>query len=553
MTVMTTARMTRRGRAAADGGEEGFALIVSLMVIMIVSALSIAMAAYILNQARPIQEARKQAQTVNAAQAGLQAALTQLRSSTDVTGGGDLTKLPCTGSDASFSPSTLGVATMVAGASYSGRVDDSTGNPGFDVSIAYYLSDPTGKQVDWLQANAMPCPLSQVPLFAYLQSYGSAAAVPGRSADQGSRSQTGTYTFKTSNVNVVGGRIRSYGTQQCLDAGSNPQPGTTLTLQPCLALGTPNQTWQYRTDLSIFFGGNTALNLCIRAPSSGTTPTLQTCTGSGTGTTYPYAAGQQAQEFGFNDNGHFAAALSDGTVTNGTGGNCLQPQGATASTAAPSGAALVYVSCDATTTGPAAFDPDPQVGAGKAGGNTTGRPGAPTSQYVNYQQFGRCLDITGQNVNADHLIAYPCKQAPNSSTLTFNQVWAYTAVGATGYGTMSVTKTDGSRYCLKAPISGNLITTPACAAVPGNDQLWQPSGDTGVYESSYRLVSKLSVAQNPAAPQCMSVSPLASAITYGSSNIIVEACDGTLKQKWNAPPNIPSEGLGNIRETATTG
>jgi Tfp pilus assembly protein PilX len=555
MRILRRAAEAQRQRVGSQGTEAdgGFALIVSLLLIMVVSALSIAMAAFVLNQVRPIQEARKQASTLNAAQAGLQAALTKLRSATDASGGGSLAALECTGTNAAdFRSGTSGTPTEVSGASYSGLVDDTAGAPGFDVSMAYYQADPTGKPLAWLQSNAMACPLSQVPLYAYLQSYGTADPVPGRAREQGNRSQTATYTFKTSNVNVAGGRVRSYGTQQCLDAGSNPQVGTTLTLQPCQALGTPQQTWQYRTDLSIFYGGNTTLNLCIQAPASGNLPSLRTCTGSGTGTTYPYATGQQVQEFGFNDNGHFAAALNDGTVTNGTGGNCLQPQGATSNVAAPSGAALIYTSCDATTTGPAAFDPDPQVGAGKAGGNTTGRPGAPTSQYVNYQQFGRCLDITGQNVNADHLIAYPCKQAPNSSTLTFNQVWAFTAVGSAGYGTMSVTL-SGTRYCLKAPSSGNLIVTPQCATTPGDDQLWQPSGDTGVYESSYRLVSKLSVTANPAAPKCMAVSPLSQAITFGSSNILAETCDGSLGQKWNAPPNIPIEGLGNIRETTSTG
>ena len=43
-------------------------------------------------------------------------------------------------------------------------------------------------------------------------------------------------------------------------------------------------------------------------------------------------------------------------------------------------------------------------------------PGAPTNQFVNYAELGRCLDITGQDVNANHLIDYPCKQAPNSSS-----------------------------------------------------------------------------------------------------------------------------------------
>jgi hypothetical protein len=40
---------------------------------------------------------------------------------------------------------------------------------------------------------------------------------------------------------------------------------------------------------------------------------------------------------------------------------------------------------------------------------------------VNYQQFGRCLDVTGQNVSATHLIAYPCKQNPLATAVAWNE------------------------------------------------------------------------------------------------------------------------------------
>jgi hypothetical protein len=236
--------------------------------------------------------------------------------------------------------------------------------------------------------------------------------------------------------------------------------------------------------------------------------------------------------------------LTNGTVTNGSGGECLDPQGATSSAPAASGALLVIVSCDGATTGYTAWDPDPQVGAGKAGGNITGVPGAPTSQFVNYKEFGRCLDVTGQNVNADHLIDYPCKQAPDSTTLTWNQVWTYSPVSG-GYGTFYTTY-SGTRYCLTAPSSGNLITTVTCAGTPGNNQLWNTTGNIpGNYTASYELVSKLD-------GRCMGASRTG-AITFGSSNIVLETCDGSLDQKWNAPPSAPNTGLGNIQEVTGGG
>jgi hypothetical protein len=525
------------------GGDDGFAMVISLLLIMVVATLSLAMAAVVLNQVRPTQQARKSVQTVNAAQSGVQVALSNLRAANDGGGNGVLSKLCTASTSASFSDTGQSTPAVMPGVTYSGAVTTATGTGGqaYRVSVAYFSTDPSGKSLTWLAANRKACPLTAVPSYAYIQAYGLGSAIPGSAPTAGNRVQVGTYKFSTSNINIVGGRMRSYGTQQCLDAGSSPAVGTTLTLQPCLAPGTPSQTWQYRQDLTIFYGGDTGLNLCIQAPASGILPLLKACTGSGSGSTYPYAPGQQVQEWGFNDNGHFSAALAGGTVTNGTGGNCLQPQGATSSVAAPSGAPLIYTSCDATTTGPAAFDPDATVGAGKAGGGTSGVPGA-TKQFVSYAQFGRCLDITGQNVNADHLIAYPCKQAPNSSTLTFNQVWTYTVTSG-GYGIFSVT-TGGINYCLTAPTSGNLVRTTACLVTPSASQLWQATGNiSGNYAGSYTLVSKPT-------GSCLAVSPLSESLTNGSSNITVATCDGSNSQKWNAPPVDPNSLLSNVQEPA---
>ncbi|MDX6285421.1 MAG: hypothetical protein QOG53_906 [Frankiales bacterium] len=528
-------------------GESGFALVFALLLIIIISALSLALAGLVYSQTRPGQFSKKNIRTVNAASSGLQASLGQLRSANDGSGNGVLLKLPCTSStSATFSSGATVVTTN--GYTIDGQVSSGQGNLNYTASIAYYTVDPSAHDTDmaWLQSNAMTCPLSAVPAYAFIQSYGKGDAVPGMATKNGNRTQHGVYQFATTNTNSVGGRMIEYGTSNpglCMEVESLPAAvGKRILVKNCLALGTPQQTWQYRNDLTIFYGGDPTLNLCIEKPTSGSTPTLQTCTGTGSGTTYPYAnAQQQRQEWGFNDSGHFSASLSNGTVTNGSGGECLDPQGATSGAPAASGAVLVIVSCDGATTGYTAWDPDPQVGAGKAGGNITGLPGAPTNQFVNYKEFGRCLDVTGQNVNADHLIDYPCKQAPDSTTLTWNQLWTYTAISG-GYGKFYTTY-SGTQYCLTAPSSGNLITTVPCAGTPGNNQLWKPTGNIiGNYTASYELISKLD-------SRCMGVTQVG-AITFGSSNIVVETCDGSLGQKWNAPPSVPNTGLGNIQEDA---
>jgi hypothetical protein len=246
----------------------------------------------------------------------------------------------------------------------------------------------------------------------------------------------------------------------CLDAGATPGPGTLLYFRSCAEAGTPRQLWVYRSDLTLFYGGEPALNLCIQG-SSVQQPQLQRCTGTGNGSTYPYSVGQQEQLWSYNDNGRFASAATDGNVTN----SCIQP------TTSAEGAQLTFFGC--TYIAPPAgdfqaFNPDPSVGAGKAGGNVSGVVGPPTDQYVNFEQFGRCLDVTAANVAETYLIAYPCKQAPLSSKVKWNQKWTW----APSSGEIGTMRTDAwstatpsvsiGPYCLEAPDSGEFIVVKPC-------------------------------------------------------------------------------------------
>jgi hypothetical protein len=531
-----------------------------LFVILVLSAVALSMTALVISQTKPTQFARKNARTVNAAATGLQVAVDQLRAANDGAGNGSLLLIPCTGAnDATLNPN--GVSGTADGVNFTGAVSNLPGSLTYRVSVAYYLSDPSGKDLSWLQTNAMSCPLTAVPAYAYLQSTGLGAGVPGLNAASGNRGVHAIYQFKTANTNVQGGRMIEFGTttpQMCLDSGTvSPIAGANMTMQPCQAIGTPQQTWLYRNDLSIKYGGNPTLDLCVQASqTTGTRATLQPCFGTGSGSTYPITSTAQAQqEWSFNDSGHFAAPQTNGSggYTGNVSGICIDPAGASGSpgsgTQAATGAFLVVVTCDGITTGYNAWNPDPAVGAGKAAGNVTGKPGAPTNQLVNYAEFGRCLDVTGQNYNADHLIDYPCKQAPDASLLTWNQLWTYTDKGG-GYGTVT-TVTGGVTYCLTAPAqtaANNWVTIVSCST-PTNAQLWQATGKiNGDYTHSYELVSK-SYLDSGGLGECLSVDK-AIQNPFGSSTIIVEPCDGTLEQKWNAPPVVPVSGLGNIQEQA---
>jgi hypothetical protein len=595
-------RITRRTVEA----EEGFAMMFTILLTVIIVASSMAVAGLLTSQVNPTLFSKKDVRTIDAASAGLQTALGQLRAAATA-GSGDLTKLPCSDpSDSggvSIETGSPETTFTVPGDQITGTVESdgsSSDTATYRTVIAYYTNDPTAHETDpsssWWTTNAIGCKaglVKSVPSYAFIQSFGAGIGLPGlASATTGNRTVHATYQFFATNGNTVGGRMPEYIAGKnadspgamCMDAGTaEPTVGTTMTMQPCQPLGTPQQTWQYRNDLSIFYGGDTTLNLCIENESG--TAELETCTspappaaGSGTEATYPFASSdQQNQEWAFNDNGHLSAPLAPftgttgGNVEEGAGGSCLLPGTTDPNTAAVANAAVLITTCDGNTTGDTAWNPDPQTGAGKSGGNVSGLPGTPTNQYVNYAEFGRCLDVTGQNVSADHLIDYPCKQAPNSCLLTWNQVWYYTAVsGSGGYGTMSVDYASGreacdtssyTSYCLTAPASGagnDYITVSPCASTPPASQLWQATGNViGNYPDSYLLI-------NQGSGLCMAADPSIQP-TYGSSTIVATSCDGSqvpsasgatpnsLLLKWNAPANNPTPGLRNIQEDSGAG
>lgn len=422
-------RLTRWVHSRGNAAESGFAMMLSLFVMLIIVTVTLVVAALVTSQSKPTLLNQKFVRTVNGAQAGMQNTLAQLRAANDGLLAGDQIKLPCSDPDEDAKYGGGGVTLRVGspattltglpGYPITGTV--STGGSansviGYSVSVVYFDSDPTQYEdqnnPSWWKDNADACPggiVAGTPLYAFVQSSGTGAQVPGLSTTAGDRTLQGLYQFETTNSFSVGGRIAEYdasGAGQrnlCLDAGANPAVGTQPSLQNCLALGTARQTWQYRTDLTIYYGGDTSLNLCIQNVSG--TPKLETCTSAANtpaGSTYPYSTNQQNQEWGFNDNGHLSAALSTGDVTESTGGSCLEPQGATSSTAASAGAALVIVSCDAATTGYTAWNPDPQVGAGSAltyytgaNGQTAPRrageqPDQPVRQLRRVRSLPRC-------------------------------------------------------------------------------------------------------------------------------------------------------------------
>jgi hypothetical protein len=208
-----------------------------------------------------------------------------------------------------------------------------------------------------------------------------------------------------------------------------------------------------------------------------------------------------------------------------------------------------YPSCDGAYDNRQTFQPDASVGAGAAG------PGA--GQLVNFKQFGRCLDVTDLKPASPYLIAWPCKQAPDSSNVAWNQKWRYPAVVADpadpdtfrGTGTI-VTTHKGVDYCLQNPGSSaygaypRVVSCPTGAPPP--NLVWTVYGRTAKYATSYRIAAGphtsgddglcLAAANPTATPP-----ELYETTGYQGppiSKIVMRPCDGSTWQKWNAPADL---------------
>ncbi|HEX4429784.1 MAG TPA: ricin-type beta-trefoil lectin domain protein [Frankiaceae bacterium] len=522
--MMRILRSLRLRPGNDDERQSGFAMFIALLLIVVVAGMALLVAGLVISESKPTQTQRKTVATLNASEAGFEVALHRLRIATDNYGNGILTKLPCTATSSAVGTPLNGSVGPKTGAASNQTLT-------FAVFVRYYDDDPSTMGTTDLNQNAIACsggaPVS-VPQYAYLQSNGVGVGGANATSTAGDRALHTTYHFKTSTLNIAGGRLNMNTTSLCLDAGStDPIVGAAVTLSQCQNRGvTPSQSsWSYRADLTIYLTTTGSPGMCLTAGSTfGTTSTskltLQTCATDGTATTYPYQASpslQQSQEWSFDDNGKFEGAAAGGNIN----GNCI--------TANPYnnpvvGGFLYEQACDSGGFDTETWNPDPQVGAGAAGDNT--------QQLVNYSEFGRCLDATDQNPNATWMIDYPCKQAPNPANVAWNQRYTYSSTAKT-----LSTATGGTTYCLTAPatLSGtpinNVVVLKPCVA-GSTLQQWSETGNSGSYATSYTVVS--------AAGSCLTVVQPGLGDTYHQQwgAAIAGICDGSLVQKWNAPANF---------------
>ncbi|MEV6849858.1 ricin-type beta-trefoil lectin domain protein [Actinoplanes sp. NPDC051411] len=494
-----------------DRGSLPLAMLVSVIGV----GLSVFMSMLVLSQLHTTAYEARRLQALNAAQAGLDVGVGQVRSATKINSSGetvgDAAKLPC--------------------AALTGTV----GRAAYSVSARYYDSDPQVHLQDtaWITAHTVACVAGTgtraVPRFVVFTSTGTAS-------DAGSSSRTlrGTYVVHTDNANISGGLVHVYRDSTalndlCIDAGpGTPSAGTAVTMQLCTA-GAVSQTWSYDLNLRIVLvssQSSTSAGLCLQAGTTHaprTAVTLQPCV-----TTKPAL---YAQQWSINNSSNLVGSNSTGTDIDSYCFNVAQAN-------KPGSALIITTSCSGTYNNVSTFSFDADAGAGQA----SSAVGQAVGQLVNYSQFGRCLDDTNQNPAWTFMIAWPCKQNPDPTKVEWNQRYTLPVLdGGAKVGTSLNFKTGTistvqgtAKYCLQSPLKADLyqyVTTKSCVPDAVN-QRWTVYGLTDAYATSYEIVDGAGLCLQPR-DQNASPPDLFQDVNK-VAKIYVAPCDGSTLQKWNA-------------------
>jgi hypothetical protein len=517
-------------RRLDDRGSMPLAMLVTTIGI----ALSGTLASIVVTQVRTGDFDARRVQALHAAQAGLDAGLAAVRGAVNSTGVGDTTLLPCGPLNGTISTGST---------------------PSYRVTISYYGKDPQGKA--WgKDASGDPVPPTDGfitcanaraknpgPAFVLFDSIGT--AVRGATAD---RELRGTYVVHTDNTNISGGLVHVYRNTTtyndlCFDAGSaEPAAGTPLTMQFCNAGGT-SQTWAYAESLQIVLVASQTPavpnGMCVDAggyaradPTKVTIPVLLQPCQSATPALY-------RQMWSFNDNANLVGSNSTGTNTDGYCLNVQNPD-------VPGSPVILTKTCAGGYNNVNTFSADANVGAGQAASQKAGKY---VGQLINYNQFGRCLDDTGQNRNASYMIAWPCKQNPNPSLVGWNQRYLFPALPSAADPTVDGTDANhvtgtlvttylGVGYCLQSPMSAALyqyVTTKVCSGT--SSQQWTIYGHTAHYATSYTIVDSTGTYCLQPRDPTTATPDIFQAVNL-ISKIYVGLCSGSTLQKWNADKNV---------------
>lgn len=405
------------------------------------------------------------------------------------------------------------------------------GSPRYEVSIRYYTVSPVGKDSSWRDANAMSCDsgggLAATPKYALLQSNGRTGLT--------SRTMEAVYDFAVVPSRPKGGLLplRGPGSTHCLTATGSA--GSRPVMTPCDPADA-QQLWSYRPDLTLALSATigTAQPLCIDAANGVTGGVyLQACD--------PDAWMRQA--WAYNDNGFYELP----TATGGLSAWCMVLASADVTTQ-PDLVASDWCSGPWETEMSVVWDsgrwePGRTVGPGAAG--TTSGELDEFGQLVNLDHFGRCFDITNFQYDWAFMIVYQCKQAVDRNLVGWNQRFVRT-VKSNGTSLLSTTSDTGETRCItagdgvNAPTDGARITMRPCSS-SNIYQEWTFTGVAETYAKSYTIRSY---------GMCLghAVTPESDAEYDGIAEPQIQACDGSNRQKWNAPMEVAIPGLHDLRE-----
>jgi len=499
---------------------------------------------------------------MDAAQSGIETGLAQLRGlPTNGSGDAQVSDLPCSATSAT-SPNLViaGPVSPASAAAYSVNV--------------YYVPQAPPSTTDaeaWAKANRIGClaagPAS-APMYAVLAATGTSGLE--------SRTVTATYLFQShTKPNVPGGTIKIYNSDQCLAAPHLPADsipltaGTQAVLATCAATD-PKQIFTYNPTLQVELkategSANFPHGACLQAMNTNVG-------GAGNGKPVFFADCDTTmvnnhvtnldQVWSLNNRDNFEGTLdgrtNDGRCFNvdwtktppvvvinnvGTNGKVLNTAGDGTDGTPCSGISGDYTKYKT-------FFPDPSAGTGAAG--------PATRQLVNYDQFGRCLDVTGNNVATTFLVVFPCKQTPDPNGIQWNQVWYLPAVGTgqtSNTGWLTLNDSSGKTYCLTSP--GTITATGLYPRInlctptgtPPANQTWTRRVFTGVNQNSYRIESTYGTTAS--APWCLLPSPADYWDQFTAmkiSKLVLAPCDGSNLQKWNASPSILTSVVSDYRE-----
>jgi type II secretory pathway pseudopilin PulG len=504
----------RRSRRDDETGSMAVYLMIAIMGVAI-GALLVPM---VISQTRTTRLDTTRVHALDAAQAGIDAMLGQIRAAKTTDEVGTSSLLPCT--------STSGTVNGSDDAAYTVRID-------------YYMADPvatpTAVKMRCVPGYGTYDPVTDnfTPKFARITSTGT-DGVPVNGGTRG-RTLVTTYIFRTTNSNIPGGRIRLYpapgsSAQLCMDGTTaTPTAGTILKLQTCTDPLATKQVFAYRSDLTIqllsSITGTYKAGLCLdetSTPVAGKVITLTACRAQNDALLW-------TQQWSFNDDGHLESSKAS-TATDGVLSNiCLNVASQNA------GLNVTLENCSGSTGSPTqAWIPAPSVGAGAA----------EAPQLINYYEFGRCLDVTNQQVGSDHLIDFPCKQNPYPAAVRWNQKFVTPGIAANASSAVGqiVTPAPSGNNCLTSPgVAGGLVVVRPCAS--GAAQVWT------VYNGSSALVYRTKYTIVDSGGRCLGLTDPAAGEAW--SAIDVEPCDGATEHKWNATANLNSSVLQDLDEIPT--